>query len=145
MAVLQAPDSAFSKESIKWEAQASAMGPGLRPYVKRDYPMMLHLAGPPKGGLGAPEIIETIEVGSEREARSHESRGFRPTPLDALAHYDAQLTEFATLAAERNSEVRRAGEKAKGEVERAEAAAGAQHLPTIPETPIRHRIAKEKE
>lgn len=144
MGVLHSPDNAFSKESVKWEAQTSAMGPGLRPYVKRDYPMMLHLAGPPKGGLGAPEIIETIEVGSEREASAHESRGFKPTPLEALAHYDAQLTEFATLAAERNSEVRRASERAKAEVEQAEAAAGAQHLPTIQETPIRRRIAKEE-
>ena len=137
MSVLYAPDSPYAKERAKWEGTHTEVGPPGRLYVKRDYPMLLHRAGPPAGGLGAPEIVETQLVESAREMESYRSRGFRPTPLEALDGYEKQQFEFAELAAERNADMRRAGEKAKAEVAAAEAAAGMNHLPTIPETPIR--------
>lgn len=137
MAVVHTPDSAYAKERVKWEAYPTECGPGKRTYERRDYPMMLHLAGPPASGLGAAEIVKTLTVGSEIEAESYRSQGFRPTPLEAIEYFAAQQLEFATLAAERNSEMRRMSERANAEVAAVEAAAGAQHLPTIPEQPVR--------
>lgn len=140
MAILRDPDSNESKERVKWEAQRSEFGPPDRPYVWRPYPMMLHKAGRPSGGLGAACIIETEEVGSEREADAYRSRGFRPTPLEALELWDAEQLEFAKLAAERNHEVahNHHSEKAQAEIARAEAIA-VDHLPSVPETPIKPR------
>lgn len=142
MAILRDPDSNEAKERVKWEAQYTAFGPGARPYVKREYPMLLHRAGRPSGGMGAPIIVEHQEVGSEREAEQYRSRGFRPTPLEALDVWDKQQHEFAELAAERNYEVAhgRHNERAQGEIAQAEAVA-VDHLPSMPVTPIKPRKA----
>ena len=153
MPVMYTPDSGYAKEATKWEAQGSTMGPGLRPFVKREYPMMLHLAGTlPQGGLG---IIETAVVGhvsynadglpthGADDPHMHElfyARGFRDTPLEALAQYEAEQLEFATLHAEREYEKRHTlSPNAVAEVERVEAERPSDHLPTIPETPVKRR------
>lgn len=143
MAVLYAPDTPYAKERVKWEAQYSEMGPGLKPYVKRDFPMMLHLAGPPAGGLGAPVIIETVIVDSEQEAVFPRSRGFRPTPQEAIDAQTAQQTEFATLAANRNWQEKtgKLSAKAVTEMRVAEDQVGG-HLPDVPVTPIKKRGRK---
>ena len=140
MAVLHPPDSAYAKEMTKWEAQGSILGPGLRPYVHRDYPMMVHLAAAlSKGGVG---IVERkIVDGPDARARA-EQDGFRATPLEAIAALEEQQTEFGKLAAERAFEVRRMSAKAQAEVVQAEADAGAQHLPTIAEKPKRKYVRK---
>ena len=139
MPVLHSPDTAFSKESVKWEAQWTPMGPPLRPYQKRLYPMAMFLAGRPPGGLGPDTILETCEVGSEAEETFPRSRGFRPTPLEALAAFAAQQLEYATLAAERNYDVKKKlSRRAAAEVATAEARA-VDHLPSVPETPVRRR------
>jgi hypothetical protein len=139
MAILRDPDSRESKERVKWEAQHTAFGPGQRPYVKHDYPMMLHKAGRPSGGMGGPVIIEHQEVGSERERDSYHSQGFRATPLEALAVWDAQDKEFAGLAAELNYDAKnKHGELARAEIAAAQAAAP-DHLPSMPVTPIKPR------
>jgi hypothetical protein len=145
MAILIDPDSAEAKERVKWEAQYTQYGPGARPYIKRDYPMLLHKAGRPPGGLGAAEIVEMQEVGSEGEAAVYRSRGFRPTPLEAIEHWEAEQTEFATLAAERNWQVQhgRHSEKAQQEIARHEAAA-VDHLPSVPVTPIKPHSRESK-
>jgi hypothetical protein len=145
MSILIDPDSAEAKERVKWEAQYTQYGPGARPYVKRDYPMLLHKAGRPAGGLGAAEIVEMQEVGSEQEAEVYRQRGFRPTPLEAIEHWEAEQTLFAELAAERAWEVKhgRHGEKAQQEIVRAEAAA-VDHLPSVPVTPIKPHNRESK-
>lgn len=141
--VMHSPSSAYAKERVKWEAHPSILGQGLRPYVKRDFPMMLHLAGPPEGGLGAITIIDTRTVGSAREADEWSGRGFRPTPQDALDFYEAQQLEFAKLAAEQNYDVKHKLSPAAGaEVEAAQQAVSG-HLPAVPETPIVRRQPKE--
>ena len=113
------------------------MGPGLRPYLKRDYPMMLHKAAAlPKGGI---EIVEYQIVDDADHRTRLEAQGFRATPLEAIEAVTAQQTEFATLSAERAFDVRRLSPRAQAEVTVAEEAAGAQHLPTIEETPIQRR------
>ena len=138
--LLHSPQSEESKERVKWEAQYSAFGPGLRPYVKRDYPMMMYLAGRPENGMGPDTIIEQEIV---EDSGSHEdflrSRGFRPTPKEALEMFQGQQVEFAKLAA--NLEYQKKNQlspRAAAEVEAAQDA-HAGHLPGVPETPIRPR------
>lgn len=139
MAILRDPDSREAKERVKFEAQYTAFGPGQRPYVKRDYPMLLHKAGRPSGGMGAAIIVEHQEVGSEQEADVYRSRGFRPTPLEALDVWDGEQKLFAELAAERNWEAKnRHSERAQSEIAQAEAVA-VDHLASMPVTPIKPR------
>ncbi len=141
--VLHSPSSNYAKERVKWEAGYTPLGGPQRPYVKREYPMMLFLAGPPEGGLGAITVIAYETAASKREREDWETRGYRPSPQEAIAAYDAQQLEFAKLAAEQNWDVKnRLSAKAGAEVEAAqEAHAG--HLPVVPETPIVRRQPKE--
>ena len=146
-------DGEYAKLRRQWEARSSVLGDGERPYVPgRQFPMMLHRAGTlPGGGLG---ILETtivghvttdaagIPVSGHADDAAYDAayaRGFRPTPLEALEAYQVEQTAIATLAAERNYEMRRMSPQANAEVAHAEAAAGMQHLPTIAETPIKPR------
>ncbi len=135
MSIVHVPESAWAKEAIKWEAQGSLMGPGLRPYVKHDYPMMLYKAWQrPEGGL---DIADTQIVDDEGHRTRLEANGYRATPLEAFDALEAQQTEFAKLSAEREWEKThgRLSPRAIAEVTQHEEDAGAQHLPTIPETP----------
>jgi hypothetical protein len=137
--ILHSPSTNEAKERVKFEAQYSAFGPGLRPYIKRQYPMMMHLAGPPEGGMGATAIIDQIVVDSEHESEFPYSRGFRDTPLDAILAYEAQQLEFAKLAA--NLEYQKKNQlspRAAAEVEAAQDAHPT-HLPMVPETPVKPR------
>lgn len=138
--ILRDPKSPEAQERRQWEAQYTEFGPGGRPYVHREYPMMLHKAGRPSGGMGGPVIVETREVESAAQREQYRSQGFRATPLEALEVWEAQQKEFAELAAERNWEVKhgRHSEKAQAEVAAAEAAA-VDHLPSVPVTPIKPR------
>ena len=138
--ILRDPKSAEAQERVKFEAQYSVFGPGQRPYVKRDYPMMLHRAGRPAGGMGAPIIVEHQEVGSERERDSYASQGFRATPNEAIEAWEAVQFEFAELAANRNYDVAHGkhSEAAQREIAVAEANT-ADHLPSMPVTPIKPR------
>jgi hypothetical protein len=135
MAIVYGPESAYAKEMTKFEARDSVLGPGLRPYVYREYPMMLHRAGVlPKGGI---DIIEQETANSDRERQRLEQRGFRATPLEAVAVLEGTQLSHSELSAEREWEKRhRLSAKAVAEVEAHEEAAGSVHLPMIPETPI---------
>lgn len=138
MAVIHSPDSAFAKESVKWEAQYTPMGPPGRPFQHHQYPMMMHKAGRPAGGLGAPIITDTCIVTSDSEATAAEHKGFAETPLKAVEGWHASQTEIATLAAERNFHERRMSPAAQAEADAATAEA-VDHLPSVPETPVRRR------
>src|SRR5262245_16069524 len=133
MAVIHSPDSAYAKESVKWEAQYTPMGPPGRPFQYHHYPLMMHRAGRPPGGLGAPIIVETCTVTSDAEATAAEHKGFAENPDKAVEKWHAQQTEFATLAAERNFHERRMSPKAQAEANAASADA-VDHLPSVPET-----------
>ena len=52
MSVLYPPETEYAKERVKWEAQNSELGPGKRPYVYREWPSRIYLAGRPANGLG---------------------------------------------------------------------------------------------
>ncbi len=143
---LYPPGSPESKERTKWEAQHSAYGPPGRPYVKREYPLMMHLAGRPVDDYGNPKMgpdtiieQELVDYGESGREEFLRSRGFRETPLEALKAFKAQQTEFAELAA--NLEYQKKNQlspKAAAEVEAAQDAHPT-HLPMVPETPIRPR------
>lgn len=143
MAVLHSPESNYSKEIVKWEAQRSEHGVGQRPYVYREYPTRMYLAGPPSGGIGAITIVDEVEVGSENEAEPYRQRGFRAKPLDAIAAYDAQELEYSRLNANLNYQKTQMSPKAAAEITAAQDATSG-HLPGVPVTPIKPR-AKDKE
>ena len=142
MPVLHAPDSPYSQEMVKHEAQYSAYGPGLRPYVYRPYPMMMHLAGRPANGMGVDEIIETRIVDDDDQEGIARGQGFRPTPLEALSVFAKDEFAIAELAANVNYNDRGMTPKAQAEAELVKANAGG-HLGAIPEAPIRRRVSKE--
>src|SRR5437773_5830210 len=113
MAVIHSPESNYAKELVKWEAQVTSAGPGLRPYLKREYPQMLYRAA--RLDDGAFGIAETHLVESDLEASNYFSRGFHPTPLEALDGLKAQELEIAKLAANRNFQERRMSDKARAQ------------------------------
>ncbi len=122
MSVLYAPETGFAKERVKWEAQHTEMGPGLKPYVYREYPAMIYKAGRPANGMGKHIIEEQMTVGSEQEYENYRSRGFRRTPLEAIDYLDKLRDECAVLGAELNYEQKnKLSENAAMEVEAARA------------------------
>jgi hypothetical protein len=145
VSVIYSPESGYAKERVKWEAQGSEMGPGLKPYVYQEYPVMMYLAGIPAGEVGAPRIIQHMVIADETQANNMASRGWRNHPLEALKAYDAQKLEEAKLAAEIEYEVKnRLSPNAAAEVRAAQDEHDG-HLPSIPETAIRHRLSKTVE
>lgn len=141
--MLHSPESPESQERVKFEAEYSPWGAPKRPYIHRDYPMMMHLAGPPQGGMGAITIIESETVDGPGLHQDHlHSRGFRPTPLEALAHYEATQTEYMKLSGNLEYQKKNTlSERAAAEVTAAQNAHNG-HLPMVPETPIRRRVKR---
>lgn len=142
MAVVHAPETEYAKEMRKWNSQYSEFGPPGRPWGSKDgpggeFPKRLYKATRQPDGA---RTFEGFTVGDEHEQRNMLSRGFcdgQQSALDALA---AEERIHAELAAEINHDARHGmGERARGEVERAQEAHGARHLPEVPVTPIRKR------
>lgn len=140
MPVLHSPDSEYAKEMVKWEAQNSLLGAGLRPYLKRPYPSHVFKAGRVDGQI---EIIETQIVGSEQAASNAYSRGFHPDPDAAVAGLKADELEIAKLAANRAFGEQRMSPQARAEVAALEAETSG-HLPSVPETPRKPRGRPKK-
>lgn len=149
MSVLYPRESEYAKERIKFEAQHTEFGPGLKPYVFRPLPMMMHKAGRPVDVHGEPKMGRHVIVDqqvAESDVRVDQlwHEGFRATPLEALEAFEAQQTEFAELAAERTYDVRKKlSPKAGAEVRAAEDAHSG-HMPVMPETPIKRRGRPKK-
>jgi hypothetical protein len=143
VSVINSPESGYAKERVKWEAQNSEMGIGLRPYVYREYPTMIYLAGIPMGEVGAPRIINQQIADDEDALNNMASRGWRTHPMDAIKAYDAQKLEEAKLAANLEFEIAkgRISQNAAAEVRAAQAEVDG-HMPVMPETPIRRRLKK---
>ncbi len=141
--IVYSPAAPESRERTKWEAQTSVYGYGKRPYVKRDYPLMLHLAGRPldehgNEKMGLDTILEQeIVEGPGPQEEFLRSRGFRDTPLEALEMFRKQQAEYAALAANLDYQKKNTlSPRAAAEVEAAQDAHPG-HLPGVPETPIR--------
>lgn len=141
--VMHSPSSNYAKERVKWESHHTNLGAPGRPYVKRDYPMMVFLGGRPEGGLGADTVIAYETVGSEREYEAWRQRGYRPSPNEAIEAYKAQENEFANLAANLEHQKKHTlSPAAAAEVTAAQDAVSG-HLPMVPETPIQRRVPRE--
>src|SRR5437773_7615143 len=97
--ILHSPDSEEAKERVKWEALPTAFGPGLRPYVYREFPKWLHKAG--RTPDGRPTIIDAQLAESDVQEANLLSRGFREGQEAALALLHETDREVARLAANR--------------------------------------------
>ena len=143
MAVVHTPESGYAKETRKWEAHHTVYGPPGRPYVFQSYPTRMYRAIRQKSG---DRLLDAETAGNDHEREEKERRGFvvggQQAALDAL---EAQEKSYAELAAEINYDARHGmGEKARMEVDAAQEAAGARHLPMIPETPRKPRGRPKK-
>lgn len=144
MPVVHAPKSAYAEERRKWEATHTEYGPPGRPYTYQPFPTRMYKALRQADGS---RTFEAFTANDAHEQRNLESRGFvvggQQAALDALS---AQELEHATLAAEINYDARyRLSEKARADVDAAQAQAGARHLPVVPETPIKKRGRPKKD
>lgn len=138
--IIHSPESEYAKERVKFEAQNSSMGIAGRPYVYREYPTMMYLAGIPAGAVGAPRIIDSVIAEDEEDANRLASRGWGKKPSEALELYASQKLEEAKLAAELEHEVvHKLTDRAVAEVRAAQAEHDG-HMPSVPETPIRRRL-----
>jgi hypothetical protein len=136
MAVVHTPESEFAKEMRKWEAHHTQYGPPGRPYTYVELPRRLYTATRQADGT---RTLEGFTVHTDDELRNMQSRGYCLTQQDALDALDREHTEHGKLAAELNYEARRMSAKAATEIDSAQAAYGAKHLPSMPETPIKKR------
>jgi hypothetical protein len=140
MPVEYSRESAYAKERCKWEATHTEFGPPGKPWKFQEYPVMLYRATHPPAG-GPPRIEQEIAA-DEGHERILTGRGFVRGSDHAVERLAAQDVEFAKLAAEREYEKRRMSAQAVAEAERVEDATS-NHLPTIPERPIRRRRPKQ--
>ncbi len=140
--VVMGPNTPYAKEITKHEANYTQYGPPGRPYVFREYPSALYRAKrTPQGGDPA---FEMVEVGNEQERESAERRGFvHGGKAAALSALETQEFEYAELAANRHFSDRKLSEPAQAEVAAVDAGT-IQHLPSIPEQPIKRRGRKPK-
>ena len=142
MAVFYAPETQMAKELRKWEYGNPADGyRGYREQVITEYPKVLYLGGLTDDGVIA--IIGTGTAGSKSEQARLESQGYTVDQADALRKIEAQQREFAKLAAERHYHERHMSPMAQREVAAHEAETD-QHLPSIPETPIKRRRGRPR-
>ena len=128
--------SEYAKEMRKHEATHTQWGAPGRPYTYREFPKRLYKAvRDEKGGV----TFEGFTVNDEHEQRNMQSRGFSLSQTDAITSLERDQAEHGKLAAEREWQIQhgRHSERAVDEIRAAEAAHGAQHLPDVPETPIR--------
>jgi hypothetical protein len=166
--IVMIPGSNYAKERAKFEMDPGPWGNPGRPRVHHEYPMMVYraelyngkaccMAAPPNPNEFAnPDEFRRAEeraaqftkrcqmiVKNEHELQKAREAGFRAGPDEAVAYLDGREQDKANVTAQRNYEDRNLSDVAKREVAAAEAEAGGEHLPEIPEKPIRRRAAKK--
>ena len=135
MSVQWPQESEYAKEMVKHEAYPTALGPGLRPYVYREFPMAIYKATRDADGRIS---FENQEVPSEQQLSNMRSRGWAPDPEAALKELDAATLETAKLAANLEYQKTVMSPRAAAEIDAAQAEHSG-HLPSVPETPIAPR------
>lgn len=134
--------SKYAEEMRKWEAHHSQFGPPGRPFEHHEYPTRMYKASRPQSG-GAP-LFEGVDAGTPQERESLERNGYvwggQAAALEAL---EKREFEIAEAAANRHFTDRRMGALAQLEADRADSAT-IQHLPAIPETPVKRRGRRPK-
>lgn len=120
MGIVLNPDSDLAKELARWE----------KPYHFEPFPQMVYKAWPRENGrveCGDPLVAVgdatamsftarcQRTVKSAQELRQALNEGWRETPDDALAYYEAQQREIATAAAEVHHAATKMSSKAQAE------------------------------
>lgn len=144
MAIVATPETSEARERVKFEAEPTIYGAPQRRYVYREYPLMMHKAGRPIDGRGGKdEIIETVIVDGENAATDKWHEGFRKDPKEALELFASESLEIAKLAANLDWQTKHGlSDKAVAEVHEAQAR-HAGHMPSMPVTPIKKRVARK--
>ena len=146
---LVARDSEEGKEYLKWE----------KPYRFEAFPKMLYMARKRPDGVvsvsetndrifvrpGGNEVPGAAErfcascqkiVNDEQELAKALEQGWRPTPQEAMERHEAKEQAIGEAAANRAWSERNMSDAAKAEAAAVDASTE-DHVPTIPETPIR--------
>jgi hypothetical protein len=144
MSIARNPQDPWIEEMQKWETRPVILngtliepiplesgGRGGAP--RTEYPKMLYRAEAESGGY---RISGTKIVPDEGAERIAIGQGWSVTQEDALAQGPARALEIATLAANRAHNDRWMSEAARAEAASVDEST-MQHLPSIPETPIR--------
>lgn len=126
--------TAYAKEIRKWEAGYTQYGPPGRPFVHRDYPMMLYRASRPAAGGDAVFVHQEAE--DETRRASLEQLGFvAGGPAAALEALERQEFAYAELAANRAFSDRKMSPEAQREAD-AKDSATIRHQPELPADPL---------
>lgn len=130
--------SRYAQEMRRWNAHHSEFGPPGKPYRFEEWPKLVYRA---ERVGGVVKIVETRRVGNEDEELKANGLGFRFAQQDALDLIAKEQLVHGTLAAEREWEIRhgRLSAGAVEEVRAVEDAAGAVHVPVMPEGPKKAR------
>ncbi len=128
------PNSPEGIERAKWDRPRSQGG--MRPDSFEAYPKAMYRAGRPD--QANVKIVASQTVRSEGEEDVAYGQGWRPTQEAAIALVHQTHTEHGKLAAERAFHEFRMSEQAQREAAAFEGET-VQHVPVIPETPIRKR------
>lgn len=152
MPIVRTGETEYDKEMAKWDAPRREGG--MRPDGYEPFPKMLYFARELKNGKAAVADVpgprgwysdDNTYLSAELEAQRFTSscqrvvrnsdelerayrEGWRETPADALAHYEALQREIATAAAEANFAATRMSDKAQAERRRRESATD-KHVP----------------
>jgi|SRR5213592_429459 len=138
--ILWGPQSDYARERRKWEAYPTQYGEPERPFVFREYPLMLYRAKRrPEGGKDP--ILEHVTVEDEQQERNMQSRGWVRGPDHAITALEDSERGLAQAAAERAYQDKRMSERAKEESAKVDEAT-ISHLGEIKETPIRRRVGR---
>lgn len=146
MSIQRTQEDSWTKEMAKWESRPVLVngtyvqpipyeqgGRGGAPVT--EYPKMIYRA---ESADGAPRIAGCKIVADESQERMACGQGWSVTQEAALEAVHAQQREFARLAANRAHNERWMSDQAKAEAQAADEST-IEHLPVIPETPIKKR------
>lgn len=136
MSLIHSKDSAYAVEMRKWEAQHTEFGPPGRPYQYAPYPAMFYRID--QNSNGGFDITDRITVDDENAANNLRSRGYGNGAGEAMQLCLDRQKEIAALAANRAFSDQRMSEKAQREAAAVDAET-IEHVPVIPETPIRRK------
>ena len=146
MGIQRSREDSWTKEMAKWEQNPVLVGDtfiqpipfadgGRGGAPRLEYPKMLYRADSFDGG---PRISETKIVEHDGAERLAAGAGWRASQEDAIKDVHARHQEFARLAAERAHTERWMSPKAQAEAAAVDEST-MQHVPVIPETPIRRK------
>jgi hypothetical protein len=140
MSILISPDSPDGKELARWNTPKNQKTDhgllGMKNVGYEEYPKCLYRAGrPTKANV---EISGSLTVRDESEERVALGQGWSRTQEDAIERNHDRDREMAKLAANRAYQERTMSESAQREAAAFESDT-VQHVPVIPETPIKTR------